>query len=177
MPQPYRGSSEVKIRWNPLSQRPDIASLIAQFLSAYAMGDAMFANILGKALKLDELIALDVYLALKAEGPAKHVFELLIRPRISAEAHKRLSDLRVEFKAFAEWRNDFAHGVYGIADDMPDDILIAKSADSARYFTALLKGQEAQGMRAQVYTKQEIEERLSQLVEVAENILRFGRGL
>jgi hypothetical protein len=177
MPQPYRSAGTVKTRWNPLSQRPDIASLIAQFIATYAMADAMFANILGKALAVNEQIALDVYTTLKAEGPAQAVFDSLIEARISAEAHQRLKALRKEFKGFAEWRNDFAHGVYGVVDDEPDKIVIIKLAQSARYFTAVLKGQDLPLIEAQVYSKQEIEERLKILRDLAENVLRFGRGL
>ena len=58
-----------------------------------------------------------------------------------------------------------------------DLMLIAKSAASACYFTALLKGREARPIRAQICTKQEIQDRLKDLVKVAEDILRFGRGL
>ena len=58
-----------------------------------------------------------------------------------------------------------------------DLMLIAKSAASACYFTALLKGREARPIRAQICTKQEIQDRLKDLVNVAEDILRFSRGL
>ena len=179
MPQPYRNTSDVKIRWNPLSKRPRIAQLIAEALAAYAMADAMLANILGKVLEVDEQIGLEVYLALKAEGPAKLIFDLLVKPRISTEAYASLSALRDEIKSVSGWRNDFAHGVYAIADDEPDNILIVKPADSARYFAVRFNsmGRTPPPMQALVYTEKEIDEYRTRVSELAENVFRFGRGL
>jgi hypothetical protein len=143
------------------------------------MADAMFANILGKVLKLDEHIAFDIYLELKAEGPAKHVYDYLIRPRISTEAYDNLKKLRDEMKCVSGWRNDFVHGVYAIADDEPDTILIVKAAESARYFGARFRtmGNNPPPMAAQVFTEKEIAAYRDRVRELAENVFRFGRGL
>ena len=67
LPQYQRGENPLE----PAFPEARIASLIAQSIRAFAMAEAMLANTLGKVLSVDEQVALEIYLALKAEGATR----------------------------------------------------------------------------------------------------------
>jgi hypothetical protein len=131
-------------------------------------------------LRVDEVIALEIYLMLETEGPKKEIFNGVLgdRKRMSQEAYDNLTVLRKEMTRLQGWRNDFAHGVFAIADDEPDNILIVQSKDSARYFAQRFKsGGHVAPMSAQVFSEKEIEAYLKDVSDLADKVFQFGRGL
>jgi hypothetical protein len=180
MPNPYRQTGQVSFRGNPLLERPGIAIAVAQSIAAFAKAEAMLANVYAKALRIDEAIAIDVYLVLATEGPKKSAYEAVISKRVLPGARQKLTEMQLELRTWKSWRNDFAHGVWALASDEPDHILNANSADVMRYFRQIMTLSPAEvesvTLPALVYTQGEIEQCQTAL-NLAGEALRFSRAV
>jgi hypothetical protein len=132
MPQPLRIRDEtgnILMGHYYLTDRPELAAMVAQAICAWSSVESMIGNILAKMLGAQSRPAVSMFLALNSASAQ--------RDAITAAAKSVLDDTRLELllavfmlaKPWAKRRNDFAHGIWGIASGLPDHLLWANPSD------------------------------------------------
>jgi hypothetical protein len=130
-------------------------------------------------LKVEKAVFFELYLGYP-NHQRKLMFTKVLNERLSPDAFGYLSDLWARLSNHARWSNDFAHGLWAIADDKPDAILLIQPETSLRHFDRLIKSPPGRftdlDMEEVVYTKPEIVKNRKDVSELGEDLLRSGRG-
>jgi hypothetical protein len=179
MPKLYRGQGPVRFRGDPLSLRPEIAQEVAIAIAAHCKAEAMLATALAKKLKVDEAVFFELYLGYP-NHQRKLMFTKVLKERLAPPAFGYLSELWARLFNHSQWRNDFAHGLWAITDDLPDAILLIQPETSLLHFDRLIKCPPGQftdlDIGAVIYTKPEIIKNRKEVSGLGEDLLRFGRA-
>ncbi|MGA0595416.1 hypothetical protein [Enterovirga sp. CN4-39] len=177
MPQPYRRKAPIIMHPEALLKRPFISGLVAQSIASFSRAELAMASLFAVALRVDERIALEIYLGLK-DSARNATFDSVIRNRLDADEYKDLSGLRAKLKSLSAWRNSFAHDIWAITPDLREhEICLVDSASAVRWISSLHVHDDEEAVSALVYTEREINEYQQSLEALASDIMRFGKRM
>lgn len=127
MPQPLskvRPNCEIDISTGAINRRPDFAFPILRVIAFWSSIDGSLAMILSRMLKTDIATGTAMYEALSG-GEAKRQVLLAAADQALAEwANVLLRAVLSASKASRNQRNDFAHHIWAVAEELPDAILL-----------------------------------------------------
>ncbi len=167
MPNLYRGKAIIQYGGDALLQRPRIAALVAQSIGSFSTAEVGMANVFAKVIKVDEEIALEIYLVLK-DAARKGVFESVLQRRLDAKAYNVLSELRQSLQTGGMP----SPMVSGPLQTTSPPIIYGSFPDPSQ--TSSSQGLGDAPISAQVYTEPEIEGYQKAVTELGENILNFA---
>jgi hypothetical protein len=145
-----------------ITMRPELAVLVMGVISAWTYTEISLGRILATCLHADSSAGLAMYLSLSG-GEAK-------RTTLEAAAHANLTPEHLELftlvmkaiKPVRERRNDFAHGMWTISDDLPDALLWDAPKAELLEFEKSLKETPREGiMGTLVYTRRDLQRDLA----------------
>lgn len=176
MPQPYRLQKPFTVSPDALGNRPQLAALVAQCIAAFARVDIRWATVLSAALAVEEELALEIYLVLRSDTSRANVFDTVLKTRLSKEDYDEACALRKEMKSLVGRRNEFAHDVWGISPDLPDEAILVPAAEAIRWLSAqtTLGMDELPGQR---HTVAETERYLADVTDLERRIVALQRRI
>jgi hypothetical protein len=127
--QPYRAPERgVRVHWGVdfLDARPEIVRLIGRCVLSWTRVEYLSAAFLGVLLESKTPAAMSVYLTLRRSTNRVAAITAATQHLEARDSELCAAVLRVIQSAEAE-RNSFVHGLFGVTDDLPDDVLWTES--------------------------------------------------
>jgi len=144
MPQPLSRVRRVRsITWGPLAldSRPNLAALIMRHIATWSQTEILLGGILAIVLRLEQAIAfagVQMYLRLSSAEARRSVLDAAAKAMLATPDYELFSLTMRAIKPVRSRRNDFAHGFWGITDELPDALLWVAADDQLTYDTTLL---------------------------------------
>jgi hypothetical protein len=139
MPQPLLRIKKVSsTTWGSgvLGQHPKLAALIMHCIASWSQTEVSLGTLLAYMLGLRTdaaFAAVQMYLRLNSAEARRSVIDAAAQSMLTAEDYK-LFDLTMRaIKPVRSRRNDFAHGIWGVASEIPDGLLWVISDDHLAY--------------------------------------------
>src|SRR5829696_3925986 len=112
-----------------LDERPELAALVGRCIALWTEVELQMALILAAVLKANTAGAVAVFLALKNVRTRRDVLEAAAKATLSGEALKIFGAFLTYHRSVETQRNDLAHGIFGVAEAIPDAILWTTTSD------------------------------------------------
>lgn len=166
-----------------LAQRPHLAGLIGQCIAMWNDAELQMALSLGAILKVNSDAAVALYLAIRTSRTQRDAMSAVARLLLSKEDLEVFEAVLSVYGSLEKQRNALAHGLFGVADDLPDAVLWSDIQDHANFLINLYN-KEYQNVSVAdpheklrrdmyVYTKSDLQELLGQLVELQRAVFYF----
>jgi hypothetical protein len=128
--QPFRRPSnrDLSLHWGNQFIKPALAAIIGRCILYWTQNEFLLSSFLGVLLKTNTPAAMSVFLTLRRSSNRSEAITVASKHLPEREAEICAAALKVIQAAEAE-RNDLVHGMFGIADHMPDAILWAEVKD------------------------------------------------
>jgi hypothetical protein len=151
MPQPLSRVKTIKFSvWGTIAfrNRPDLAISITEIIGQWAETELRFAGLLAVLLKSEMPTGMAMYLSLSGAEARRAVLDGAAEKVLSQEERALYFKTMKAIKPVRDRRNEFAHGVWGFCDELPDALLWAKpehriARDIAMHEARLAKDHEA----------------------------------
>jgi hypothetical protein len=131
MPQPLSRvapKSGMTIASDALAQRPQLATLMAEVISAWSYTEAILGNFLAKMLGVSAPVGIAMYSALDTFRPQMRALDAAANTAFPAEDKELYSATMTVIRRAAKGRHTFAHNVWGICNDLPDALLLVEAS-------------------------------------------------
>ncbi|MCP1768481.1 MULTISPECIES: hypothetical protein [Bradyrhizobium] len=179
----YRPGMSFGIGPGCLAQRPHLAGLIGQCIAMWNDAELQMALSLGAILKVNSDAAVALYLAIRTSRTQRDAMSAVARLLLSKEDLEVFEAVLSVYGSLEKQRNALAHGLFGVADDLPDAVLWSDIQDHANFLINLYN-KEYQNVSVAdpheklrrdmyVYTKSDLQELLGQLVELQRAVFYF----
>jgi hypothetical protein len=166
-----------------LAQRPHLASLIGQCIAMWNDAELQMALSLGAILKVNSDAAVALYLAIRTSRTQRDAMSAVARLLLSEEDLKVFEGVLSVYGSLEKQRNALAHGLFGVADDLPDAVLWSDIQDHANFLINLYNKEyqnipvadphEKLRRDMYIYTKSDLKELLDQLAELQKAVFHF----
>jgi hypothetical protein len=162
MPQPLRRVKKVSgITWGAvLPARPQLASLILDCITIWSQTEIRLGTLLAVILRAEHgFAAVQMYLRLTSADARRSVLDAAAKSMLSNDDYNLFSLTMKALKPVRDRRNDFAHGLWGTAAELPDALLWVASDDYLAYGAVWLgaspKNQNGPGMLSPMFEAHE----------------------
>jgi hypothetical protein len=149
---------------NSLGKRPELAVQIMSVIGNISSAENARGLILAELLGVEEHFALLMYLEVKNASAKSAAFDAIAKTVLSEEDSNLLKLIDRKSKSIFTRRNDFAHGLWGVSEELPDAILwipadhyldhVLESGSGKKHVMAMLHDRN----RVMVYTATELSE-------------------
>jgi hypothetical protein len=136
MPQPLSRVKSVRsITWGAyaLSQRPDLAAIVLSCIAQWAQAEIKLGSLLGALMRSDKAIAVSMYLRLTNAEARRSVLDAAAATSLNDDDYTLFATAMKAIKPIRDRRNDFAHGLWGITNEIPDALLWVSADDHLAY--------------------------------------------
>jgi hypothetical protein len=97
--------------------------MIIEAIACVAQMDINLGQLLAKLLKADASVGMSMYFELSGSEARKAALKGAAKKALRPEDNKLLDKVMRAIKPARDRRNDFAHGVWGISEELPDALL------------------------------------------------------
>ena len=133
----YRSGMSFAVGPGVISQRPELASLVGQCVAMWNDAELQMALSLGAILKTNSDAAVALYLAIKTSRTQREALGAVARLLLSGIDLDAFDALFAVYSALEKQRNAIAHGLFGVADDLPDALLWTDIQDHSNFLINL----------------------------------------
>jgi hypothetical protein len=139
VPQPLKRVKNVSsTTWGPgvLQERPQLAALIMHCIASWSQTEVALGTLLAYLLELQEasaFAAVQMYLRLNSAEARRSVLDGAAKSMLSTENYGLFALTMKAITPVRSRRNDFAHGVWGIAREIIDGLLWVSADDHLAY--------------------------------------------
>lgn len=179
----YRPGMSFGIGPGCLAQRPHLAGLIGQCIAMWNDAELQMALSLGAILKVNSDAAVALYLAIRTSRTQRDAMSAVARLLLSKEDLEVFEAVLSVYGSLEKQRNALAHGLFGVADDLPDAVLWSDIQDHANFLINLYN-KEYQNITVAdpheklrrdmyVYTRSDLQELLGQLTDLQRAVFYF----
>src|SRR4051794_13329245 len=116
-----------------LEQRPALAAIIGQCMGMWANAELHVALSLGALLGVESDAAVAVFLSLRNARAQREAISAAAAIILSADEFDVFDATMAVYSAVGRHRHDLAHGIYGIADELPDAVLWTETSKHAHF--------------------------------------------
>lgn len=134
MPQPYRPKTPLTITAAAPLLRPALAARIAYIASLSAALDVELGTLLATLLGTSAEVGVAMYLALTSTTSRKSALDAAIEKVLVDGAREEFAKVYKIIKGAYGQRNDVVHGVWTLADDRQDALILIDPVDSIETF-------------------------------------------
>jgi hypothetical protein len=130
MPQPLSKVRTSKFsRWGTIvmRSRPQLALLVVEIVAAWAETEAQLVQLLSTLLKSEKAVGMSMYLNVSGAEARRAMLDGAAEKSLSAEDHALYSKTMKAIRPVRNRRNEFAHGIWGNCDELPEALLWAKA--------------------------------------------------
>lgn len=103
--------------------RPNLAPYVVGVISAWSHTEVALGRILANSLHAESSVGLQMYLSLIGGSQRRAVLRAAAESALTGQHLALFTVMMKAIKPIGERRNDFAHGLWGIADELPDALL------------------------------------------------------
>ncbi|MGA2412666.1 MAG: hypothetical protein ABSG46_20075, partial [Candidatus Binataceae bacterium] len=140
MPQPLlRVKDAHALTWGAgvLEDRPTLASIILNCIATWSQTEITLGSLLAGILHAENgFAAVQMYLRLTSADARRSILDAAAHSMLNADSYKLFTLTMKAIKPVRERRNDFAHGIWGIAAEIPDALLWIAPDDKLAYEAA-----------------------------------------
>lgn len=129
MPQPLNKvapNSGVIIDHDAMAQRPELAGLVAQTISAWSLTELMLGNFLAKMLGTSAQKGIAMYSAIDAFQPQMRALDAAASTFFDGEDRRLYETTMRVIRRAARTRHAFAHNIWGVSHQLPDALLLVE---------------------------------------------------
>lgn len=162
------------------AERPEMMSLIGQCIAAWSHVELTMALVLAALLKTNTDAAMAVYLVLRRHADQRSAIQNAARIVLSDGDFDVLMAILALHKQADGERNDLAHGIFGVMDEVPDALLWTNISDHSHFLTEVYAGKAPSGDSHKrlrqtmfVYKKADIERILNNIKSVRRMLFEF----
>lgn len=137
--------------------RPELAPYILGVISAWSHTELALARILANCLHAESSAAVHMYLSLSGATQRRDVLRAVAERSLPANEALLFTLMMKAIKPVRERRNDFAHGLWSISDELPDALLWEHANNNIEDYERGLKQSGAQQDKIIVYRKSDFE--------------------
>ena len=116
--------SAVRIGTSIIWDRPILAHYIAQVVSLASMTDYHWASMLASTGKSDPRAIMAMHGALSSTSAQRAVFKALVALKLPPEHQALIEIIEKASRPARDIRNNFCHKLWGVADDVPDSLIL-----------------------------------------------------
>jgi hypothetical protein len=170
---------------NPLRDRPDISRRIGECIGLWTQVEVQMALLLSTLMKADTGAAVAVFLSIRNARAQREAVSAAAENALTGDKLEAYSAIANVYKSLEGQRNDLAHGVFGISDEIPDAILWMEPKEHTgsfvKWLAKLATSNETPDLEIEegifVYKLNDIETLISQIQELWTAILMFWSHL
>jgi len=108
-----------------LAVRPDQATLVAQTIAGWAVTETHLGHIFGFLIGASKPVTMTMYAAMRSFDVQRALLETAARELLPVRYADMLFAVLVVLNRAASVRHQFAHGIWGSSQDIPDALLLA----------------------------------------------------
>lgn len=122
-----------------ITQRPELALQVLSIITTWSRTEAHLGRIMAACLQLDSAIAMSMYASLSSAEARRAVLEAAVR-QVATESQVFLFQVLMRaLKPIRKRRNELAHGLWKISDDLPDALIWESPDDHNSDFATFLR--------------------------------------
>ncbi len=140
MPQPlYKASPGSQLIFGPtmLESRTHLASMIGQGISVWAYTETNWGNILAAIMHVDSSAAMRMYAAVEGFHNQRQMVRAVARSNLSGSDLEAFEDTFDAVNQSAKQRHRFAHWIWGVSENLPNDLLLMEPKEYWRLHGAM----------------------------------------
>ena len=127
MPQPLRESIPVDITRDAMSLRPECAVRVATVTTRWTLVEVQLGLLLGCIADAPSESAVAMFLALTSTPAKRGALDAAAEATNNNQIRTILRDVMKDVKAVGKKRNDIVHGVWGVSEKYPSDLVLCET--------------------------------------------------
>ena len=155
-------------------ERPELAHYIVAVISAWSHTEIALGRILANCLHAEPSTGIHMYLALSGGAQRRDVLRDVAERNLTPEHMALFTVMMKATKSIRERRNDFAHGLWGVTDELPDALLWNGADSSLKNYERGIKQSGSQKDDTLVYRKKDFETCLTDAQEAVTLVHGIG---
>ena len=156
-----------------LIQRPELALYVMGVISAWSHVEIALGRILANCLLAESSAGLAMYMSLSGGAAKRAALEAATSQSLNPDKLALFTLIMKAIKPVRERRNDFAHGIWGISEEMPDALLWDSATDNLEAYDLSAKKHLSRPEATLVYRKADLERDL----EDAQDAVACAHGM
>jgi hypothetical protein len=128
-----RPKTKYRMPANALGERPELAGLVGECIACWAHVEGQIAVLLSAIMKAETAIVAAVFLSVRNSRAQREALTAAAEIGLSGRDLEMFRAIVLVYQSLDSQRADLAHGIFAIAEDMPDALLWIDSKDFTRH--------------------------------------------
>jgi hypothetical protein len=117
---------------NALAERPELAAIIGECIAFCSQVEAYLAIMLGAIMKTETGISAAVFLSIRNSKAQREALTAAAQVGLDGRELEMFSAIAIVAQSIDSQRTDLAYGIFGVSEDLPDDLLWMDPKDYTR---------------------------------------------
>lgn len=121
--------------WGPIAMlmRPDEAATIARVIASWTQTEIRLARILSFLLKTERPVGLAMFMSVTGGEAQRAMLDAAAKTALDGQDYSLFAMTMKAIRPIRTRRNEYAHGVWGYAEELPNSLLWTSAQDHLKH--------------------------------------------